>query len=125
MKKRIVRRRGFTLIELVMIIIILGILALVALPQYYNLTSSANSSSESGVLGGVRAGISTYFSNYRVFPSTLDSATDAACTTANACFGDVLSQGGITSQWTRVSSTQYTGPAGTTYSYTSASGSFQ
>ncbi len=118
-------KRGFTLIELVMIIIILAILALVALPQYYNLTSSSNTSSESGVVGGVRSGVSTYFTNYRVFPSTLDSASDAACTTGNACFGNILSQGGITSQWTRVSSTQYTGPAGTTYTYTSSSGSFQ
>ena len=119
------KRRGFTLIELVMIIVILAILALVALPQYYNLTSSANSSAESGVVGGVRAGISTYFANYRVFPSTLDSATNAACTTANACFGNVLSQGGVTSQWTRVAATQYTGPVPNTYTYTSATGAFQ
>ncbi len=119
------KRRGFTLIELVMIIVILAILALVALPQYYNLTSSANSSSEGGVVGGVRAGVSTYFANYRVFPTTLDGASNAACTTANACFTNILSQGGVTSQWTRVAATQYTGPAGTTYTYTSASGSFQ
>ncbi len=119
------RKNGFTLIELVMTILILAILAVAAIPQYYNLTTSANSSSEAGVSGGVRAGVYTYFANYRVYPSTLDSASNAACSTGNTCFTNVLGQGGIQSQWTRVSNTQYTGPTGATYTYTSASGAFQ
>ncbi len=119
-------KKGFTLIELVMIILILAILALVALPQYYNLTTNANTSSEAGVAGGVRSGLTTYFANYRVFPTTLDGASNAACSTGNTCFSNILSQGGVTSnQWTRVSNTQYTGPTGATYVYTSSSGSFQ
>ncbi len=119
------KSKGFTLIELIMIIIILAILAIVAIPQYYNLTTDANQSSEAGVLGGVRAAVSTYFAKYRVFPSVLDGASSAACTSANVCFGAVLAQGGVTSQWTKASATQYTGPAGTSYVYTSSAGSFQ
>lgn len=118
------KQRGFTLIELVMIIVILGILAAVAIPKYFDLTSSANTAAEKGVVGGVRAGIHTYFANYRAFPTTLDSASVAVCNTTNACFGTVLSQGGITADWTKASSTTYTGPANTTYTYNASTGSF-
>ncbi len=118
-------QKGFTLIELIMIIIILGILAAVAVPQFFDLTSDAKTSGEQGVVGGVRSGLQTYFAKYRVFPSNLDSATNAACASANACFTNVLAQGGVVSDWTKVTSTTYTGPTGATYSYTSGGGTFK
>ena len=51
---------GFTMIELVMVIVVLGILALIAMPQFYNLSVPAKAASEEGIVGGVRAGIATY-----------------------------------------------------------------
>ncbi len=118
-------KKGFTLIELVMVIVILGILAVVAAPKYFNLSASANQAAEQGVVGGVRSGISSYFAQNKAYPLTLDAALPVACSTANACFTNVLSQGGITSQWTKVSNTLYRGPTGTSYTYTVADGSFQ
>jgi MSHA pilin protein MshA len=118
-------KKGFTLVELIMIIVILGILAAVAVPKYFNLTTNAQTSAERGVVGGVRSGIQTYFANSQAFPAALDSATVAACTTANACFTNVLSQGGITSDWTKATATRYTGPTGASYTYTAATGVFQ
>ena len=50
-------KKGFTLIELIMIIVILGVLAAVAVPKYFDLTASANTAAEKAVVGGVRAGI--------------------------------------------------------------------
>ncbi|MFH1876289.1 MAG: prepilin-type N-terminal cleavage/methylation domain-containing protein [Candidatus Omnitrophota bacterium] len=118
------RKKGFTLIELIMIIVILGILAAVAIPKYYDLSSDAKNATEKGVVGGVRAGISTFFANNKTFPSTLDNASSAACTKANPCFTNVLGQGGVTDDWSKTSGTTYTGPASNTYTYNSTGGEF-
>ncbi|MDD5282485.1 MAG: prepilin-type N-terminal cleavage/methylation domain-containing protein [Candidatus Omnitrophica bacterium] len=118
-------KKGFTLIELIMIIVILGILAAVAVPKYFDLQTSAKEAAEKGVVGGVRAGIYTYFAQNKAYPATLDSAATAACATGNICFDTVLQQGGVTSDWTKASATSYTGPAGNTYTYTAATGDFK
>ncbi len=120
------KKKSFTLIELVMVIVILGILAIVAVPKYIDLSGQANQAAEQGVLGGVRSGISTYFAQFKAYPATLDSVPIlTSCSTANPCFTNVLSQGGVTSQWTKTSNTLYRGPTGTSYTYNSAAGTFQ
>jgi len=118
-------RKGFTLIELIMIIVILGILAAVAVPKYFDLQTSAKEAAEKGVVGGVRAGIYTYFAQNKAYPSTLDAATTAVCSPTNVCFDTILQQGGVTSDWAKASATTYTGPAGNTYTYTNTTGDFK
>jgi len=49
------KQQGFTLIELVMVIVILGILAATALPKFANLQGNARMSSLSGALGAVKS----------------------------------------------------------------------
>ena len=118
--------KGFTLIELVMIIVILGILAAVAIPKYYDLTTDANTAAEKGVVGGVRAGIHTYYAENRSWPSGLDDAANSStCTESNAFFGEVLAQGGVaSSDWSKDGSGQYVGPNSGTYAYDASDGSF-
>ncbi len=49
------RQQGFTLIELVVVIVILGLLAATALPKFIDVTTDARISSVQGVAGGLRA----------------------------------------------------------------------
>lgn len=55
------RKGGFTLVELVMVIVILGILAAVAIPTFFNLQAEARRSAVRGALGGLRSGIAIWY----------------------------------------------------------------
>lgn len=50
-------KNGFTLIELVVVIVILGILSVTALPKFINLQSDAHASVVSGTGGALKSGI--------------------------------------------------------------------
>ena len=50
------KQHGFTLIELIMVIVILGILSAFALPKFADISGDAERSSIEGALGAVRSG---------------------------------------------------------------------
>ena len=54
-------RLGFTLIELIVVVIILSILVGVALPIFLDQASDAKTSTTKGTLSGVRAAIATWY----------------------------------------------------------------
>jgi prepilin-type N-terminal cleavage/methylation domain-containing protein len=58
---RYLRNQGFTLVELVMVIVILGILAAVAIPTFVNLQTDAKEAACKGALGGLRSAIGIWY----------------------------------------------------------------
>ncbi len=55
--------KGFTLIELVTVIAILGVLAAMTVPKFFSLQNKAKVEVESHIIGTIRAGLETYAAN--------------------------------------------------------------
>lgn len=132
--KSIKNQSGFTLIELVLVITILGILAIAAAPQFVNLTANASDSARLGAVGAIRSGVTSERASRLVtdptaaFTATLDGNAVGDCAT---CFSTVLQDGiagTATSGWEKTGALEYTYHGGTVdpcvFTYTPASGTF-
>ncbi|HXF66694.1 MAG TPA: type II secretion system protein [Burkholderiales bacterium] len=72
------RQQGFTLVELIVVIVILGILAATALPRFVNLQNEARVSAVQGFAGGVRSAVAVVQAKWFAAGSTGASTVNMA-----------------------------------------------
>ncbi len=110
-------QRGFTLIEIIMVIVLLGIIAAIAIPKYVDLKGEAVSATLDGLKAGITSSAAIGYADIAIHSYTYTSATYPTGVDLNTSYlqSEDLTFGGVDT-WTAV-------VGGTTYNFTYYQGS--
>ncbi|MFC1728974.1 prepilin-type N-terminal cleavage/methylation domain-containing protein [candidate division KSB1 bacterium] len=118
-------RQGFTLLETVVIIVVIGILVTAALPKVISLRREALQAVSVSVIGSVNTGIAYYYilSEPNHYPDKLDQAGSGDSPGETPYFDVVIEYGIRDSRWSKTGDIfSYRAPNDTLYVYDPAAG---
>lgn len=127
--KRTDNQQGFTLVELILVIVILGVLAVSVAPKFVDVQTSAQAAQADAVVAAIRDGITLQYANNLLnniaplYPDMLDWSAGGPASPANPLFGNVL-QSPITAGWERTGDNYRHIVSGQSYRYYKADGLF-
>lgn len=104
-------QKGFTLIELMIVIAIIGILAAVAIPAYSDYTQRAQVSEAVTLLGGLKTPVAEFFADKGTFPSTNTLTSDLGATVSGKYVLSIAASG-TTQPYTLTATMRGTGSVG-------------
>ena len=87
-----VTSKGFTLVELMIVVAIIGILAVIGIPQYQNYTATTQATEGLTLESGLKTTLAEYYNVHTSFPDDGVSNSNATIGTepANHIFGDYV-----------------------------------
>ena len=116
------KKEGFTLVELLIVVAIIGILAAIAIPQFAAYREKAYCSQVKSDLANLAISEEAYFTDFDIYQTTVASVTGFA-QTSNVTIA--IASANTRSEWSATGTHQNCGAGATIYTWDSDAGGLQ